>query len=228
MLFIKMGTNCLSYLRQKAKEIEKYEQVVVVMSGAIKLGKEKEGEKRSNEELSSVELQGYASIGQVLMMEHCRRCFTRNVAQILLTMEDMKHCNHLRELLPTNASKGRVSVVNYNDSIDFMELRKDNDTLAADLAVYCGAERLVILGKYDGLYNGNALVERVSLVDEAVYKLCNGSSEDGTGGFKTKLDAAVIMMDAGKEMIVGNIAYSLDSIINGSVKRTLFKREISL
>lgn len=232
--YIKFGSNCFidesneinySLLEKKVREIENLEgDSVLVMSGAIKLGKNKEKETKHNSELSNVELQGYSSVGQRILMDLCAQYFSKNVAQILVTMEDMKHENHLKELISENIKKNRISIVNYNDSIDFMELRKDNDTLAAELAVYSDADRLIILGNYDGFIdkNGN-LIERVYKIDNDMYALCNGKSDDGLGGFMTKLDAAKIMLKYNKEVIIGNVNYAINDLIEGNVKRTLFR-----
>jgi glutamate 5-kinase len=238
--FIKMGTSCLfttdgeinrRQLQEKAWQIQDREKrtddkTVLVVSGAIGLGKQAEGETRANSEIKEYELQGYASVGQRMLMDHFATYFDRHVAQVLLTVGDMGPESELRALVEENLRRGRMTIVNYNDSIDFAELRKDNDTLAAQLANYCGAERLVILGTYNGFRDGNGnLIERVTQVEQAHFDMCNGSSADGNGGFRTKLEAAQMMLAHGHEMIVGNVAYDLSDVIEGRVTRTLFRAE---
>jgi len=230
---IKIGTQCLydekgdidyELIRRKAHEIEAMKaDSVLVVSGAITLGKKIEEERKENRYLKAVELQGYASIGQRILMDIYSTAFTRPVAQILLTEEELKHGTKIRELMHHNAKKRRISAVNYNDCIDFMELRKDNDTLAAILLGYCNAERLIILGKYDGFYRDGAIVEIAKSVNENDYRHCNGTSENGTGGFETKLEAAKIVLEHRKEMIIGNINHSIEDLVAGRVRRTLFK-----
>ena len=64
MIFIKIGTNCIikknkihyALIKRKAQEIELLSDAVLVVSGAIGLGKLSEGEKRSNDALSGVAL----------------------------------------------------------------------------------------------------------------------------------------------------------------------------
>jgi glutamate 5-kinase len=233
--FIKIGSGCLfdekgeidyKTLRKKAREIESLDYGnVLVVSGAIALGKKMRGEKRSNADLDAVELQGYACTGQIELMDVYRSLFNKDVAQLLLTEYDLKHRNHVKDLICHNIKNGVITLVNYNDGVDFKQLRKDNDTLAAKLLTYCNGDRLVILGRtYDGLKDKEGgIVERVTAIDRKLYDMCDGKSFHGNGGFKTKLDAAKMVLGAGKEMLVGNIGYSLQELIEGSVQRTLFK-----
>ena len=228
---IKIGSACLfdkngkinySLLRKKAKEIESNNaNTLLVISGSIALGKQMENETRSNDELSATELQGYASIGQIELMNLYQSIFSRNIAQLLLTNQDLKHKNHVKELLKHNIKQNRITIVNYNDGIDFEQLRKDNDTLAATLVTYINADRLIILGHYNGFLNKEQqVIPQIKTVTKAHYNLCEGLSEHGTGGFSTKLDAAKIILKAKKKMIIGNIEEPLKKVIEG--KGTVF------
>lgn len=232
---IKIGSGCLfdssgnvdyNTFRQKAEEIENLKYpIFIVGSGAIALGKQHENEKRRNFELSDVELQGYASVGQKKLMMLYSEIFNKTVAQLLVTDEDLKHENHIRDLLYHNMNKGRITIVNYNDGIDFKQLRKDNDTLAAQLLNFTNAKKLILLGKgYDGFYGRDKkIIPMITSVLDDHYLFCDGKSKDGNGGFKTKLDAAKIVMEYGAEMIVSNFSYSLERIISGNCPRTVFR-----
>ncbi len=230
---IKIGTNCLfnangeinyGLLRQKAYEIEQSNiGNVVVVSGAIGLGMQAEHETRKKSEISDTELLGYASLGQRILMDVYAKSFTKNVAQLLVTEQELTQNTHINDLIRENRLRGRITLVNYNDAVDFKQLKLDNDTLAAQIGVYCGAQRVVILGDYEGFQNNGTLIERLSEVTAEHYLLCKEASKRGRGGFETKLDAAKIMLEANKELIVGNINYHLDDLVEGRVKRTLFK-----
>ncbi len=234
--FIKIGSACLfdqdekinyKVLKKKALEIESDKNNnVLVVSGAIALGMARDGEMRTKEELTSCQLQGYASIGQIHLMNLYKRIFTRDIAQILVTENELVQSDSIKKLILENALKGRISLINYNDSIDFEELRKDNDTLAAEVMLACRGDRLIILGSdYDGFRDGNGdLIERLSEVNDSLYTYCNGKSSKGNGGFKTKLDAGKKIIECRREMIISNINYNLADIINGDARRTLFKR----
>lgn len=231
---IKLGSACLfdangelavDTLRAKAQEIEEtLDDVVLVVSGAIALGKMHEGETRKNADLTAVELQGYACVGQPKLMELYGSLFTKHVSQLLLTSHDLLHHErHINDLVHHNLRKQAITVVNYNDGVDFEQLRKDNDTLAATMLQCCGADRLVILGHYEGMLGADGqVISHVSAVSDDLYAMCRGVSTHGNGGFATKLDAAQQVLAEGKEMIIGNVKYRLKDIIDGTVPRTYF------
>ncbi|MEI7718320.1 MAG: hypothetical protein WCI72_00505 [archaeon] len=234
--FIKIGSACLfnskgelnyEVLKKKANEIENdTNQNVLIVSGAIAMGRYSEEETRNKDQLSSTELQGYASLGQKILMDFYGKLFKKNICQILVTEKELKQTEEIRNLIIENLKKGRLTLINYNDSIDFEEIKKDNDTLAAEIMLSCKGDRLIILGHdYDGLKNGSGeLVERVYEINNEVYSYCNGKSKHGNGGFKTKLDAAKTILSQDKELIISNVNSNLEEIINGTAKRTLFKR----
>jgi len=234
--FIKIGSACLfkkngslnrEVLFERLKEIKMSDDnSVLVISGAIAAGMVQERETRNKEKLSKIELQGYASVGQIYLTRFYKELILGESAQVLVTARDFDNSANLRDLIAHNCKMNRLTLVNYNDSIDFEELRKDNDTLAADLMLACNGDRLIILGRdYDGFrYKGGNLVERVHSIDGEMYQHCNGRSKYGNGGFKTKLDAARKILAADKEMIVSNVRYSLSDIIDGRAKRTVFRR----
>jgi glutamate 5-kinase len=234
---IKIGSKCLfdeskninyGLLNKKAKEIENLQYpCFIVGSGAIALGKMHEKDRRDNSEISNIELQGYASVGQKRLMILYSGIFDKTVSQLLVTEEDLKHENHIRDLLYHNMQMKRITVVNYNDGVDFKQLRKDNDTLAAQLLCYTHAKRLIILGNgYDGFKDhDDKIIPMITEIHDTHYKLCNGKSKEGNGGFNTKLDAAKMVLSFGSEMIISNINYLLEDIISGNCKRTVFRSE---
>lgn len=88
----------------------------------------------------------------------------------------------------------------------------DNDNLGAILAKNIHADLYIILSDIDGLYdddphkNENAkLIPVVYKLDEKILSFGQGvNSNVGTGGMRTKLEAAKICMDAGLDMIITN------------------------
>lgn len=233
--FIKIGTDCiidenneLNYglMRQRAREIEQSkDKTVLVVSGAVRLGKMLLGERRSNNELKAYELASYASVGQLMLMRFYADCFEKNVAQILATYKDLENRNHLRSFIHENLKNDLITLLNYNDPIDSEEVRKDNDIFAATIAGYAGAKRLVIVGKtYEGFeYKGN-IAQRLTEITQDHFEACKAKSTNGTGGFEAKLRAAQIMLANDAETIIGNVKYSIDDLVSGRVIRTLIKR----
>ena len=233
---IKIGSACLfndegkinhDTLEEKCKQIEISEdKTVLVVSGAIALGKYVENDKRNNQDLSNVELQGYASTGQVELMKLYGSMFGSRIAQLLITKADLSYSTNIGNLIEHCLSKDQTPIINYNDTIDFEELRLDNDTLSVRILEYCFADRLVILGHYDGFmdYSTNKLIQRVRYVNQELYAKCQGLSNHGNGGFSAKLDAGKRVLELDKELIISNIAYNLRDILEGNVSRTVFKQ----
>ncbi len=235
MNVIKIGSACLfdangdkdyATIGKKIYEITKSEdKAVLVVSGAIALAKQHFHDARQNSELEAKELQRYACIGQTMLMQFYMRFLGDNTSQLLVTNTDLQYENHVKELIEFNLQKGTHTIINYNDGVDFEEIKQDNDTLAARVLKTVGADRLIVLGRYDGFLDSEGkLIEEVSEVEDSHYGMCNGKSHHGNGGFTRKLDAAKIVLEAGKEMIIGNIDHKLDDLVNGYVKRTLFRK----
>ena len=231
---IKIGTNCLfdsnnnidfNTLFERAKEIENLKSVLVV-SGAIALGKKLLCEQRPNDQLKNFELQTFASVGQAELMGFYKSVFNKPISQILLTKFDLNYSKEINKLISNNINQGIVSIINYNDAVDFEEIRKDNDKLAYRILEYTGSKNLILLGRYDGFYKEGRLVKNITNQDEvnSLYKYCNEKSSNGGGGFETKLDIAKKILKYDKEMIIGNVAYSLDNLINYKVNHTRIRR----
>ena len=104
--------------------------------------------------------------------------------------------------------------------------------LSAVVAVLCEADKLVILSDIDGfydrdprLYKNAVLIDRIEKIDESVYELAGGAgSRRGTGGMRTKLQAADLATSQGIDTIVtnGKNPQVLYDIVGGRKAGTLF------
>ena len=70
---------------------------------------------------------------------------------------------------------------------------------------------LILLTDTDGLYDSNPsqnpnakLISRVDKIDEKIFEIAGDAGEKGTGGFATKVKAAMIATNAGIPVIVMN------------------------
>jgi glutamate 5-kinase len=104
-----------------------------------------------------------------------------------------------------------LPIVNENDTVATGEIRfGDNDRLAALVAHLVHADLLVLLSDVDGLYDGHPsaegsrLISDVALSDDLadVQVKRAGSAGVGTGGMRTKLDAARIATGAGIAVVL--------------------------
>lgn len=218
-------------------------EVILVSSGAIAVGTNKLNMKTRP---SSMRMkQAAAAVGQCSIMYLYDKFFgdyDKTIAQILLNAEDIEHEEKKENLINTfNAllEMGVIPVVNENDSVSYTEIESedrlfgDNDMLSAVVAVLCKAKRLIILSDINGLYDGDPrlypnarLIEKIQRIDSSVYSLAGGAgSRRGTGGMKTKLQAAALATASGTDTVItnGKNPENIYKIISGSGAGTLFK-----
>ena len=101
-----------------------------------------------------------------------------------------------------------MPVVNENDSVSTEEIRVgDNDTLAALTALVAQADKVLLLSDVDGFYlpDKSAPESEIPEITPEIWAAAGGAgSIGGTGGMKTKLDAARIATDAGVELVIAS------------------------
>lgn len=193
------------------------QQVLVVSSGSIALGRHRLGMGRRK--LTLPEKQACAAAGQSALMrawEEALEPHGLTAAQVLITKDDTeirRRWLNAHATLSTLLSLGLVPVVNENDTVVTEEIRYgDNDRLAARVAQMIGAEALVLLSDIDGLYTADprshpeaehlARVSRLTPEIEAMAGGANAAAGVGTGGMATKIMAARIAQSAGCATII--------------------------
>jgi glutamate 5-kinase len=197
-------------------------ELIVVSAGAISVGTAKMGLPERPQSLRMK--QAVAAIGQCRMMHIYDSFFAgynRSVAQILLTgddVDDEKCAESLSGTFAVLLEMGVIPIVNENDSVSYKEIESeeklfgDNDMLSAVVAVLCRADKLIILSDIDGLYDKDPrlyktanLIKRIEQINEATYSLAGGAgSRRGTGGMRTKLQAADLATAQGIDVIITN------------------------
>ena len=220
-LVVKIGTSTLvrgalideewlGDLARQARELRELGwQTVIVSSGAVRAGLNVIGRERAK---TLAEKQAAAAIGQSLVMRAYRRAFIEqqlHVAQILLTRADTADRRRFLNARHTFEQLFRwnvVPVVNENDSVATEEIRVgDNDTLAALTALVSQADRVLLLSDVDGFYlpNQKAPEAEISSITSEIEAAAGGAgSVGGTGGMKTKIEAARIATGAGIELVI--------------------------
>ena len=230
-LVIKIGSSLLvdagsgrlnrDWLEALAGEIARLrsreQQVLVVSSGAIALGRRYLGLRREQRRLE--ELQAAAAAGQVLLAHAYQDLLDKRgirIAQILLTLEDTENRRRYlngRSTLETLLRLGVVPVINENDTVATQEIRYgDNDRLAARVAEMTSADCLVLLSDVNGLYDADPavnpaarLIAEVNEITPQIEALAGAARTDyGTGGMVTKLAAARICVAAGCATIIAS------------------------
>ena len=205
------------WLQSLAKDIKKLKkkgkEFVIVSSGAIALGKNYLKVKQKNIKIEMS--QALASIGQIHLTNIYRKIFEKNkikIGQILISLDDTeqrRRAINAKRTFENLFKLGAVPIVNENDTTATSEIKYgDNDRLAARVAQIISANILVIFSDVDGLYSSSEnkkIIKEVSNVDEKIYSFVkNKKNYYGSGGMKTKLEAAKICMNAGCYMAIAN------------------------
>ena len=209
------------WLTEFAKDIKdllkQKKNVILVSSGAIALGCKKLNLSKQNIKIDKS--QAVASIGQIELMNLFNKIFSSkkiNLSQILLTLEDTeqrRRAINAKRTFENLFELGFVPVVNENDSIATTEIKYgDNDRLASRVAQISSADCLVLLSDVDGLYTKNPklfknskLIKEIKNINLDIEKIATKSiSEHGTGGMKTKIEAAKICQLSGCMMAIAN------------------------
>lgn len=195
---------------------EPLRQVVVVSSGAVASGLERLGYTARKPGLAAK--QAAAAIGQCHLMSLWESAFAQHelqVAQVLLTHADLasrQRFLNARHTFNELLAERVLPIVNENDTVSVEEIRfGDNDRLAALVTSVLEAELLVLLTDVDGLYDRDPKLEgavRVPLVenvtDDTLRVAGGAGSVVGTGGMRSKVDAARTAAHFGVPTLIAN------------------------
>lgn len=179
-------------------------EVVLVSSGAVAAGRARVPAAGNG----LVQRQALAALGQAALIGFWQALSPRPVAQVLLTHDDLRHRRrylNARTALQELLRLGALPVINENDTVAVDELKLgDNDNLAAAVASLVGADLLLIATDIAGLYSGHPgrdpqaqPVPEVAAVTSAVLAMAGPPGRLGTGGMRTKLEAAAKAAAAG-------------------------------
>src|SRR5690348_3826429 len=181
------------------------QQVILVSSGAIALGRRQLGLAKGALRLE--ESQAAAAVGQIRLAHAYKELLEAQqvtVAQVLLTLEDSERRRrylNARATLESLLALGALPVINENDTVATAEIRYgDNDRLAARVAQMTAADCLVLLSDVDGLYtadpnkdpNAQFIPEVAQITPEIESMGGRSASAVGSGGMTTKILAAKI------------------------------------
>ena len=200
-----------------ARMRQRGQEVVLVSSGAIALGRRQLGLPRGVLKLE--ESQAAAASGQIRLAHAYQEALAAHqisVAQILLTLSDTEERRrylNARGTMNTLLRLGAVPIVNENDTVATTEIRYgDNDRLGARVVQVVSADCLVLLSDVDGLYTADPMrdpdarfLDEVTEVTPEVEAMGGAPvSGMGSGGMATKLIAARIALAAGCRMAIAS------------------------
>jgi glutamate 5-kinase len=210
-------------------------EVVLVSSGAVAAGRALLRQHVSDGGGLAAR-QALAALGQAPMIALWQSLSARPVAQVLLTHDDLRNRRRylnaratLRELLQL----GVLPVINENDTVSVDELKLgDNDNLAAIVAALVDADLLLIASDVDALYSADPrrdplavpIPHVAALTPEIVAMAGDSGSAAGTGGMRTKLQAATKAAAAGIPTVLfsGRDVATVQALQHGQLRGTLF------
>lgn len=246
---IKVGTSVLSNdddslnvsrIAALAEQICRIRQtgrrVVLVSSGAVGAGMGLLNLKQRPSDLPH--LQAAAAAGQahlIRLYNDCLEVHGVRAAQLLLTANDFRNRErylNVRNTLNTLFEFSIIPIINENDTVSISEIQfGDNDHLAAMVSNLLGDSLLIVLSVIDGLLDGDPdspdskVISLVERWDEGLLALASESkSRGGTGGMRSKLEAARKVTEVGENVIIANgrRINVLDEIMVGDEIGTLF------
>jgi len=206
------------------------QDVVLVSSGAIALGRRHLGLPAGRLKLE--ESQAAAAVGQIRLAHAWKEVLDAHgiaVAQVLLTYGDTEQRRrylNARSTLNSLLGLGAVPVINENDTVATAEIRYgDNDRLAARVAQMLAADCTVLLSDVAGLYTADPardpaarFVDEVTEISGEIEAMATGpGSSLGSGGMRTKIEAARIAVGAGCSLCIasGRVMNPLAAIESG-------------
>lgn len=218
-----------SLARDISKHRANHQDIVIVSSGAIALGRR--SLELLRQDLRLEDSQAAAAVGQIQLAHAYQDALAKYgivVAQILLTGNDTERRRrylNARNTLTTLLQHNSVPVVNENDTVATDEIRfGDNDRLAARVAAMISADCLILLSDIEGLYNMDpthnpdaSLIYKVEKITPEIESMAGASgSTIGKGGMTTKIAAARIAMRAGCQMVIadGKKDHSITNLAN--------------
>tara|TARA_Y100000590_G_scaffold99921_1_gene113586 strand:- start:22046 stop:23152 length:1107 start_codon:yes stop_codon:yes gene_type:complete len=232
-IVIKIGSSILVDKRGKPKKIwldefvkdirllkKRKKELIIVSSGAIALGREYLKIPKKN--LKVEKSQAVASVGQIMLMDFYKKIFDKSkikISQILLTLDDTEQRRrsiNARRTIENLLAMGIIPIVNENDTTATTEIKYgDNDRLASRVAQIVGADCLILLSDVDGLFTSNPkknkktkLIKMVHEIDNSINEYAKKTESNyGSGGMKTKIEAAKICQLAGCYMAIANGNY---------------------
>ena len=227
-VLLKIGTNTLTRetsqisrgkvedIGRQIAELRDTHEFIIVSSGAIAVARQFVSLESNGKEINVK--QALAAIGQ----PHLMRIFQENfrelgllTSQCLLSYDDFERdvsrqniANTIEVLLANNY----IPIINENDTVATEEIQfGDNDKLAALTGRLLEVDLVIIATNTFGIYTRDSFdaeekstIQRVQDLDALKKEVMQGKSSRGTGGMKSKIEAAEILKRARIETWIVN------------------------
>jgi len=207
-------------------------QVLIVTSGAVAVGKSILSNHKSKITISKKTLaykQALASLGQAPLINLYSKYFEKHgliVGQALISRGDLQNrlgYLNIRNTLETLLTQKAIPIINENDVVSVDELEGeiygDNDRLSGMIANAIDADLLILLGNVEGIFtsdpkfNDNAkLINFIDEINDEIKNISGNSTDQiGSGGMKSKIEAASLAIKSGTKVVIAS--GKLDNVI---------------
>ncbi|TFJ92005.1 glutamate 5-kinase [Lentibacillus salicampi] len=191
-------------------------EVILISSGAVAAGFADLGYPSRPNTIASK--QAAAAVGQGLLLKGYTEEFKRHgivAAQLLLTRQNFLHkgqYNNANATLSELLKRHVLPIINENDSVAVDELTfGDNDMLSALVGGFVHADFLIIITDINGIYDQNPRThpnatryDFLHEIDDTLLSHASGTgTKVGTGGMKSKLEAAQTALNLGVKVFIG-------------------------
>lgn len=219
-------------------------QVVLVSSGAMAAGLEALGFPELPKFIPAKQM--LAAVGQPRLMNIYSDLFgiyDLKVAQVLLTrldLSDRRRYLNARNTLEALLGQNLIPVINENDTVATEEIRVgDNDNLSALVSNLIEADLLIMLTDKQGVFTADpdrdrdaVLISEVNgeRIPDSLWKAAGKStSETGTGGMYTKIQASDLARRSGTRVVIakGSAPEVILRIVSGEPLGTRFSALVS-
>ncbi|WP_164670469.1 glutamate 5-kinase [Virgibacillus doumboii] len=203
-------TDALARLKQFGHE------VILISSGAVAAGFADLGYPSRPETIAGK--QAAAAVGQGLLLKGYTEQLKKHgivAAQLLLTRQNLLHkeqYNNANATLSELLKRNVLPIINENDSVAVEELTfGDNDMLSALVGGFVHADYLMIITDINGIYDQNPRTHPnakrfnfLHTIDDSLLSRASGTgTKVGTGGMKSKIEAAQTALDLGVKVFIG-------------------------
>ena len=205
----------LEDIARQINELKEQNEIIIVTSGAIAAAKHYIQLTKGN---PIAVKQALAAIGQPVLMRFYQEVFNDyelKMGQCLLSHRDFENelsKSNTINTINTLIQNGYIPIINENDTIATDEIKfGDNDKLAALTAVLLKADLLILASDIDGLYDADPksnskarLITNVKNIEDYLHLQDGSISSLGTGGIKSKIEAARLCKPWGIELWIVN------------------------
>ena len=205
--------------------IKKNIQVLIVTSGAVASGKSILKRQKTDLNISKKTLtykQTLASLGQAPLINLYSKYFQKHnlvVGQALISRSDLQNrlgYLNIRNTLENLMNQKAIPIINENDVVSVDELQGevygDNDRLSAMIANAVDADLLILLGDIEGIFTSDPkfnkdakLINSIEEINDEIINISGDTSDDiGSGGMKSKIEAASLATKSGTKVVIAS------------------------